>query len=96
MQSDPIDRALALLPIRRTFRDSHREIEVAFLLRTADWRPLKANWWHGKEVCIIGADLNGNFFLCHCDGSVRYWDHDTRDDAILAPSVKEFVARLSE
>jgi len=34
-----------------------------------------AHWWRGKEVCIIGADLEGNFLLRHCDGTVRYWDH---------------------
>jgi hypothetical protein len=72
-----------------------RNLTVAFLIRAADWRPLKAPWWRGKEVCIIGADIGGNFFLRHCDGSVRYWDQDKQADEVIAPSVVEFCSRLA-
>jgi hypothetical protein len=57
---------------------------------------LKADWWRGKEVCIIGADLGGNFLLRHCDGTVRYWDHARQADEVLALSVRSFVAGLLE
>lgn len=67
---------------------------IACLIRTADWRPLTAPWWQGKEACIIGADLDGNFFLRHCDGSVRYWDHRLQADTVVAPSVRVFVSRI--
>lgn len=93
---DEIDRAINLLPVRSTFRGDGAAISVAFLLRAADWRPLKAPWWSGKEVCIIGADYEGNFFLRHCDGSIRFWEHRAQADTLLAPSVREFVARIVE
>jgi hypothetical protein len=92
---DPIDAAIKQWH-RRIFRHGGREIVVACLIRTADWRPLKAPWWSGKEVSIIGADLDGNFLLRHSDGSVRLWDHRAQNDAVLAPSVREFVAGLVE
>lgn len=89
-----LDVALVDLWRRRTFRHDNREITIAFLIRTADWRPLKALWWQGKEVSIIGADLDGNFFLRHCDGTVRYWNHESKTDIVVARSVRDFVARI--
>ena len=93
---EAVDRAIKHLPVRNTFRDGDAAVSVAFLLRPADWRPLKAPWWRGKEAYIIGADYSGNFFLRHCDGSVRYWDHTAQTDRALAPSVREFVALLTK
>ena len=93
---EPIDRALNDLWRRRTFQHEGKAITIASLVRSTDWRPLKAPWWTGKEVSLIGADLNGNFFLRHCDGTVRYWDHAKQSDTVVAPSVKEFIARIEE
>jgi hypothetical protein len=92
---DPIDVAINRLWERRTFQAADRTLVVACLIRTADRRPLDAPWWRKKEASIIGADLDGNFFLRHCDGSVRYWDHKTQSDQILAPSVRDFIDRLA-
>ncbi len=69
---------------------------IACLVREEDWKPLKADWWKGKEVYLIGADLNGNFFLRHCDGSVRYWDHKLQADLVIAQSVRNFAAGIVE
>jgi hypothetical protein len=92
-QPDPIEAAIRRFP-NRIFRHGERAMTIACLIRTADWRPLDAPWWRGKGVCIIGADLDGNFFLRHCDGSVRYWDHQVQADTVIAPSVREFVAKI--
>lgn len=92
----PMERAIRLLGVYRRFQGPEREIQIACLVRQADWRPLKAPWWRGKEACIIGADLDGNFLLRHCDGSVRYWDHKAQADSVLSLSVREFVSRISE
>jgi hypothetical protein len=94
--SDPIDIAIRQLCLRRRYLHGDRLIEIAVLIRSIDWRPLRVHWWHGKEVCIIGADLDGNFLLRHCDGSVRYWDHRSSTDTIVAPSVKAFVGGIIE
>jgi hypothetical protein len=51
------DRAIKDLGVRRTFRHGTRTIEIATLVRETDWRPLRAPWWRGKEVCVIGTDL---------------------------------------
>jgi hypothetical protein len=95
-QPDPMDKAIRQLGVYRTFRNAAREIQIACLIRAADWRPLKASWWQGKEACVIGADLKGNFLLRHCDGTVRYWDHGLQSDTVLSPSVREFVASIAE
>jgi hypothetical protein len=94
-QLGPTGRAINNLWQRRVFRLGQIDITVACLIREEDWRPLKAPWWRGKEVCIIGVDLSGNFLLRHCDGSVRYWDHRSQTDIALAPSVRDFVAALT-
>lgn len=73
-----------------------RRVEIAVLLREEDWRPLDAPWWREKQASIIGADLEGNFFLRHCDGSVRYWDHLAQTNLTVAPSVREFAHQIKE
>jgi hypothetical protein len=95
-QSDPIDRAFRDLHMRSRFPRGDTRVVIACLIRTRDWRPLKAPWWRGKEVCIIGADLQGNFLLRHCDGTVRYWDHQKQSDEVLSPSIRDFVSTLVE
>lgn len=93
---DPTDKAIRLLYMRRTFPFEDRNLTVACLIREADRRPLRAPWWRKKDVSIIGVDLDGNFFLRHCDGGVRYWDHKTQTDTIIAKSVREFFNKLVE
>lgn len=94
--SDPIAKAVRRLRTPFAYPFGDRNLVVACLSRKADWRPLRAPWWRKKEACIIGADLNGNFFLRHCDGSVRYWEHKTQTDTIIARSVRDFVSKLVE
>ena len=96
MSPDATDKAIAELWPRNTFIFGERKLVVACLIRERDWRPLTAPWWRGKEACIIGADLEGNFFLRHCDGSVRFWDHKAQADTVIAPSVREFCRRLQK
>ncbi|HEV2611528.1 MAG TPA: hypothetical protein VGU61_14760 [Noviherbaspirillum sp.] len=73
-----------------------RKSTVAILLRQEDWRPLDAPWWREKQASIIGADIDGNFFLRHCDGSVRFWDHKLQVNIVVAPSVQEFAQMITE
>ena len=96
METDPIESAIKKLSYRRVIRIGDRDVTVACLLRAIDWRPLEAPWWTGKEVCIIGTDTDGNFFLRHCDGGVRYWDHKAQADSVISLSVKEFVRQFRE
>ena len=71
-----------------------REIHVVAVL---GWSPpLIARWWRGKQVNIVAVDVDGNFFLRHGDGSVRYWEHAKKADSFVAKSVKEFVSKLRE
>jgi hypothetical protein len=91
---DPLNTAIKRLGLRRLFRNGEVEILIACLLREADWRPLQAPWWKGKEVCIIGADIDGNFFLRHCDGSIRHWIHSLQSDKVIAPSVRDFLVQI--
>jgi hypothetical protein len=93
--SEPIDRALRRLPSPWTFVHGGRDIVIVCLIRESDWRPLKAPWWRGKEVYVIGADVDGNFLLRHSDGTVRYWHHQTQTDEVLARSVREFASALA-
>ncbi|HKE95391.1 MAG TPA: hypothetical protein VKB34_13850, partial [Povalibacter sp.] len=71
-----------------------REIHVVAVMA---WTPpLVAKWWRGKEVRIVAADVDGNFFLRHSDGSVRYWVHAKKSESMVAKSVKEFASMLRE
>src|SRR6185369_2341975 len=92
---EAVDKARRELHFRSVFPLSpDRNLIIAALIRESDWRPLSASWWRGKEVSIIGVDISGNFFLRHCDGSVRYWDHSTQTDTVIAPSGHEFCRKL--
>src|SRR4051812_54400 len=95
-QSDPIEKAIKNLGWRNKIRCGDRVVQIVCLVRESDRRPLEAEWWHGKSVSVIGAALNGDFFLRHCDGSVRLWEHNSKSDTIVAPSVREFVLRIEE
>jgi len=95
-QLDLMENAIRDLGWRNKIRCGERVLQIAYLVPENDWRPLKAVWWRGKEACIIGAELNGNFFLRHCDGMVRLWDHNSRSDSVVAPSIREFVSRIEE
>jgi hypothetical protein len=94
--SDPIEKAFRRLRAPFAFPLGDRNLVVACLVREADWRPLEAPWWKGKEACVIGADTDGNFFLRHCDGSVRYWQHKAQADIVVARSVREFLGKLAD
>jgi hypothetical protein len=95
-EPDSIDDAIERLWQRRAFRHGDTTIVIACLLRHNDWRPLKAPWWRGNEVYLVGVDLLGNFLLRHSDGTVRYWNHQMQADTVLAPSVRAFVAGITE
>ena len=92
--SEFIDRAIKLLPIQSTCPGKDATYRVLFLLPRNLWRPLKASWWKGKEVCVIGGDPEGNYFLRHPDGSVSIWHHARNIDEVLAPSVRAFTTML--
>ena len=94
-QADVIDRAIRDLFMRHVFTHDGRDITIVLLVRKADIRPLKAPWWHGPEVSIVAVDVDGNFFLRHSGGSVRYWNHRTQSETLVAPSIRAFVAALT-
>ena len=96
MNPDFTEKARMNLWLKNTYHHNGQKIVLACLIRNEDIRPLKAPWWKGKEVSLIGVDLNGNFLLRHCDGSVRYWAHNSQSEQIIASSVKSFVQGLSE
>jgi hypothetical protein len=93
-ENEALDRAVKALGVRRTFRKDDWTVELAVLVRASDQRPLDAPWWRGKEVYVIGIDLDGNFLLRHCDGSVRYWRHREQNDVIVAKSMREFLQHI--
>src|SRR3954471_23611382 len=93
-QPDPIETGIRRLYARRYFWHGDRKIIVACLIRRADWTLLEAPWWRGKAAYVMGADLDGNFFLQHCDGTVRFWEHRLQVDTVIARSGKDFVAKI--
>lgn len=86
-----IDNVINNLGIANRFKHDDKTIIVAFVLREKDIRPLGAPWWTGKECSIIAGDIDGNFFLRHPDGSVRYWVHRSQSETMVAKSVKDFI-----
>ena len=96
MEDDAVERARVNLWAKNRFRHGDTTLIVACLIRPEDTRPLRVPWWRGKEVYLIGVEENGNFFLRHCDGSVRYWDHRKQQDEVIAKSVNDFVGALEK
>ena len=94
-EDQTINRAIAKLPARRFFKKDGVEYEVSSLVPIHEWRPLREIWWKKKEACVIGQDSYGNLYLRVCDGTVRFWNHETQADEVLAPSVRKFVSSLS-
>ena len=93
--SDPVlEAAAARIGVKPIFEHDGREIHVVGIF---GWSPpLIAKWWRGKQVTLVGVDVDGNFFLRHSDGSVRYWQHSENADITVAKSVREFCAGLRE
>jgi hypothetical protein len=85
---DPMEKAIKNIGWRNKIRCGDHVIQIACLLRHNDGRPLVADWWRAKEVCVIGAAINGDFFLRHCDESVRVWEHSSKIDSIVAPALE--------
>jgi len=92
---DPaLEKAAARIGIRPIIEVDGREIHVVGIF---GWSPpLIAKWWRGKSATIVGVDVDGNFFLSHSDGSVRYWEHSRGSLTMVAKSVREFCSMLRE
>jgi hypothetical protein len=93
--SEPaLEKAASSIGVKPILDVDGREIHVVGIFAWSP--PLIAKWWRGKQVTIIGVDVDGNFFLRHSDGSVRYWEHSKKSDSVVAKSVKEFASKLRE
>ena len=90
------EKAIKNLSFKRHYYYNKKLFVIASLIRNEDSRPLDASWWHGKQVSIIGSDINGNFFLRHCDGTVRLWNHKEQKDIIISPSVRDFIEGIED
>jgi hypothetical protein len=90
-----VEGAIAALPKRNTFKTASDEFELRDLFPVQSWRPHTEPCRQAGSL-ILGEDSCGNFFLYAPDGSVSFWDHETDDETILAPSVEEFVGSLVE
>jgi hypothetical protein len=94
MLSIELQKAALEIGLKPIFELEGRSVHVVGVFAWSP--PLKAKWWRGKEVTIIAVDVDGNFFLRHSDGGVRYWEHAKQADTVVAKSVKEFCSRLRE
>lgn len=93
MSEDYFDKAVREIGIKPIVDVGGREVHVIGLLRSP---PLVAKWWKGKQVSVIGVDVDGNFFLRHPDGSVRYWQHSQQTESWVTGSVREFIRGFRE
>lgn len=92
MNDEHLERAAKRIGVKSIFEFEGKEIHVVCVI---PWSPpLIAPWWRGKEASIIGADVDGNFFLRCSDGGVRYWRHADQSEVLVAKSVKEFASGL--
>jgi hypothetical protein len=93
--SDPLlEKAASQIGLKPIIDLDGRELHVVGIF---SWSPpLIARWWRGKAVTIVGVDVDGNFFLRHSDGSVRFWEHSKKAETTVAKSVREFCSKLRE
>ncbi len=94
MVNDELEKAARLLALNNSFVLEDRKAQIVAII--PDMKLLDAPWWKGKEAYLIAVDVDGNFFLRHCDGSVRYWNHKTQTDTTVSKSLKEFVSLISK
>ena len=88
-----VQKAIASLPQRNTAKSGSGEFELRKLYPTSSWKP-QAGISQPDSV-VVGEDSCGNLFLLASDGSVRFWDHETDDETILAVSMESFLDSLS-
>lgn len=89
-----LDKAINNLGLKRKYSYNGVNYVISFLVRDSDQRPLSAPWWKDKSATIIGADINGNFFIHHCNGKVLYWNHAEKNSVAIANSLKDFLNGL--
>lgn len=95
MRSDKyLEKAKAHLSLKPIFELNGVDIQIVLILDQSP--PLEAYWHKGKQVHIIAVDVDGNFFLRHSSGAVKYWVHKTKTQEELCPSVQEFTLSLRE
>lgn len=90
-----VAKAIAALPTRSAFKTGSNEFGVRTLFPIQSWRPHTQPCRQAGSV-ILGEDSGGNFFLYAPDGSVSFWDHETDEEIVLAPSAEEFCDSLVE
>lgn len=94
-EEDATVLAINKLEMQRCVIVEGKDVEIALLVHPEGQRPLVApSWWSGKEVSIVGADVAGNFFLRQSGGSVGYWIHEEGRLAMVAASVRDFIASI--
>jgi hypothetical protein len=82
-----VDRARAKLAEQNIFKTEGGVYIIRSLFPLNAWRPVRESWWKKKEACVIGEAPDGNLYLRVCDGTVRYWNRQTQNDEIIAPTV---------
>ena len=90
-----VERAIAALPKRGTFKTGVDEFDVRTLFPVQSWRPHTGPCRQSGSL-VIGEDDCGNLFLYAPDGSVSFWDHETDEETMLATSVEGFCDSLVE
>lgn len=90
-----LQKAIAGLPNRNTFKIDNEEFEVRVLFPVESWRAHTKPCRHAGSV-IVGEDSCGNFFLSAPDGSVSFWDHETEKETLLSGDAEKFLDSLVE
>lgn len=93
-ESAAVVRGINALHFQRLVDVGSSQVELVLLVHPAGWRPLRADWWTGKEACVIGADQVGNFVLRLSGGAVGHWSHSEGALTTIAPSVHAFIASI--
>lgn len=91
---EALEKAKAELWMKPMTEFNGRAYQVVAILPNSP--PLDADWWKGKQVHLRAVEVNGNFFLRHCDGSVRYWEHATQKEVVAFKSEREFAVSFKE
>ena len=89
-----LEKAIQEIGLKRKYEHDGSTYIVAFLIREEDQRPLSAPWWTGKLASVVGADIDGNFFIHQSSGKVLFWNHSAQKETEIANSLKEFLNGL--
>ncbi len=91
---DPIQKAKGDLWRTHNVSIGGSTSQIVLLIPANERIPFEVQWWRKKEASIVAVDIDGNFFLRYCDGSILLLKQGSKSLQMIAKSEKEFISMI--